>query len=1115
MSLYVHRSNRMERLVDTLGGVVSQRRAGPTDPECIVVQGRGMERWLSMRLAERFGIWAVPDFPFPRRFVARVTRALLGEDDPRSASFEPEALLWSIAALLPELRERPGFAPIARYLQEDAGARRRLQLAVRIAATFDQYVVFRPELVLGWERGRGSDWQAHLWRALVGRHGSTHMAARIDVLLHALAERTEPLASLPVRVSVFGVSTLPPLYLQVLVALSRMMEVHLFLLSPSREYWADIRSKREIIRELAERDDPEGEGVEALHLREGNPLLASLGRLGREFQWILEEAADYIDDDGAYEEPGRATMLRTLQSDILNLRRRSAGDAESPAIELADADGSVAVAACHGPMREVEVLHDQLCDLFEKDSTLEPRDVVVMSPAIDAYAPYVDAVFGRVPGAQPGRRVIPYHIADRSRRTTDEVIDAFSRLIEALRGRMTATEVLDLLMIDAVRLRFGIEAEDLDVLRQWVGEAGIRWGADAEHRREAGHLPAVANTWRFGLDRLLLGHAIEGQGRACWSGVLPFDGVEGDAADLLGRFLDFCDELFRFRRELHAPRPPIRWSNDLTRLLERTVAETRLNRRQHQMVRTALAELAERATQGGFDEALPLDTFVSELDLGFRDNVRSSGFLSQGVTFCALVPMRSIPFRVVCLLGMNDGSFPRIRRAPGFDRIAARPRRGDRSQRDDDRYLFLEALLSAREHFLVSYVGQSIRDNSELPPSVVVSDLLDALDESFQLAPATSRKGGSARERIVVRHPLQPFSPRYFGADPHPDERLFSYATIYVSSAEKLVGERRAGRSFVREALPPDPESSALVTIDELVRFFENPSRGFLQRRLGLTIRDEGVIDARDPLELDELAEWAIGQELLRRRMAGEDLAAAFASVAAGGKLPQGTPGRCLYDELSRAAEMVADAARRSVDGERLEPLSIDETFGDVRLTGVIHDLWRSGQARWQYSKRAAKHELGSWIRHLALCLEPRAGISRTTVLVTRSANDESEVIRFGAVGTDEARALLQCLLDFHRLGSTLPLPFFPVASLRFVEVLRKDGDEAKALSEARQKFLGSRASRAERDDPYVALAFGGRDPLRPDFRLFDGAAHEPPSFRDLALAICGPLVDRRAEESA
>jgi exodeoxyribonuclease V gamma subunit len=371
------------------------------------------------------------------------------------------------------------------------------------------------------------------------------------------------------------------------------------------------------------------------------------------------------------------------------------------------------------------------------------------------------------------------------------------------------------------------------------------------------------------------------------------------------------------------------------------------------------------------------------------------------------------------------------------------------------------------------------------------------------------------RERIVVRHPLQPFSPRYFGADPHPDERLFSYATIYVSSAEKLVGERRVGRLFVREPLPPDPESSALVTIDELVRFFENPSRGFLQRRLGLTIRDEGVVDARDPLELDELAEWAIGQELLRRRMAGEDLVAAFASVAAGGKLPQGTPGRCLYEELSRAAEMVADAARRRVDGERLEALSIDQTFGDVRLTGVIRDLWRSGQARWQYSKRAAKHELGSWIRHLALCLEPRAGISRTTVLVARSANDESEVIRFGAVGTDEARALLGSLLDFHRLGSTLPLPFFPVASLRFVEVLRKDGDEAKALSDARQKFLGSRSSHPERDDPYVALAFGERDPLRPDFRLFDGAAPEPPSFRDLALAICGPLVDRRAEESA
>jgi exodeoxyribonuclease V gamma subunit len=1113
MSLYVHRSNRMERLVETLGDVISRERAGPTEPESVVVQGRGMERWLSMRLAARFGIWAVPDFPFSRRFIARATRAVIGEDDPRSVCFEPRALVWSIAALLPQFRNRPEFAPIARYLEDDASARRRFQLSARIAYTFDQYVVFRPELVLGWERGRDVDWQAHLWRALVERHGSVHATARIDRLLRSLAEQTKPVAGLPRRVSVFGVSTLPPLYLQVFAALARTIDVHLFLLSPSREYWADIRSKREIIRELAALDVSEEE-AQVLGLREGNPLLASLGRLGGEFQWILEEAADYIDDDGGYEEPGQATMLRTLQSDILNLRRRGGGSSVDPAaIELLDVDGSVVVAACHNPMREVEVLHDQLCDLFERDATLEPREVVVMSAAIDAYAPYIDAVFGYPRGVRADRRVIPYHIADRSRSSTDEAFGAFSRVVEALRGRMAATEVLDLLMIDAVRLRFGIEAEDLDVLRRWVGEAGIRWGVDAEHRREVGHLEAIANTWRLGLDRLLLGQAIEGHGRTCWSGVLPFDGIEGDAQDLLGRFLDFCEELFRLRRELGPPRSPARWSQDLAHLLGRMVAETTLNRRQHRAIRAALAELGEQATHAGFEDSLPLDTFVAELDLGVRGDIRSGGFLSEGVTFCALVPMRSIPFRVVCLLGMNDGSFPRVRRAPGFDRIAARPRRGDRSQRDDDRYLFLEALLSARERFFVSYVGQSIHDNSDMPPSVVVSDLLDTLDDSFRLAAPARREGGrrGVRGRIVVRHPLQPFSPRYFGGGPEPDDRLYSYATIYVSSAQKLVGRRHAGRAFVREPLPPDPEASAVVTIDELVRFFENPCRAFLQERLGLRFRDEGLIESSDPFELDELEEWAIGQELLRRRVAGEDLETVFPSIVAGGRLPQGMPGRCLYEDLSRAAEAVAAAVRSRIDGDRVEPVFVDESLGDARLTGLIRDLWRSGQARWQYARPAAKHEIGSWIRHLALCLTAPSRVPRATVLIARSPTRGFEVVRFAAVGADRARALLRGLIDLRRLGSTVPLPFFPAPALRFVEVLGKRGDEAAALLEA-ALACGS----AVRADPYVSLAFGGRDPLQPGFRPVEGAVHEPPVFRDLALAVCGPLVEHRTtEESA
>jgi exodeoxyribonuclease V gamma subunit len=1085
----------MEALAKRLAAVVARPLRAPIDAECIVVQGLGMERWLSMRLARELGVWANPDFPFPRNLITRAIAKVLGEVDP-AASFEPQTLLWSIADLLPVLRSQPEFAPIDAYLKSDEQALRRIALAERIAATFDQYAVYRPQMVLGWGAGRGQDWQAVLWRALVHRHGSTHMAARIRDLLAALRGRRQPIAGFPPRVSLFGVSTLPPLYVDALVALAELVEIHFFLLSPSREYWAEIRSKREIIREIAGREEEED-----LHLEVGNPLLASLGRLGRDFQRVLERAGDYQEDpDDDYVDPGEGSMLHQLQSDILFLRHRREDNDEAPTRTLFAADGSIAVHACHGPMREVEVLHDQLVELFEKDSTLEPRDVVVMSPAIDAYAPFIDAVFDRARGEEAARPEIPYHIADRSPRATDEVVNAFAKLLEILRGRVTASEVLDLLAIDAIRARFGIEAEDLDSLRRWVAESGIRWGVDAQHRSSVGQPSLRENTWRFGLDRLLLGYALRGEGRELFGGILPCDDVEGGSAELLGRFADFCETLFAFRESFGRARALAEWQKDLGEFLDRMVAATPSNRRQHQRIRATLEVLAASAEAAGFREPLELEPVRLRIDLAFRENVSTGSFLSRGVTFCALVPMRSIPFRVVCLLGLSDGAFPRVRRPLGFDLMAERPRAGDRTQRDDDRYLFLESLLSARERLLITYVGHSIHDNSAMPPSVIVSELLDTLEESLRI------DGKNARDEIVVHHPLQPFSPRYFGADPDP--RFFSYARNYYSGAQTLAGRERQGRRpFLRGPLGEEVEPSPAVTLDELVRFFENPARAFLQRRLGLWLGDDlDVLEDREPIDPNSLEEWKVGSELLERALDGEDLASVFESVRASGRVPLGVPGRCFYENLRETVDRIAAEGRRWRDSVAPVRLAVERQIDGIELSGVIRNLSRAGQLHCQYGKITPKHELGGWIRHLGLCLADPGAFARETVLVGRSEEDKAAVVRFSPVESPEV--ILRELLRFYRLGQTSALPFFPRASRAYWSAVAKSGESAgdKAIGKARVEFEGGYRDHErvnpEGEDPYIDQLFGGTDPLA-DMR-----------FGELAHAVFEPLLRHRREDS-
>ena len=1077
--LKLYTGNRLEKLADSLARVLAAAPASPLVPEYIVVQSSGMERWVSMKLAVRLGVWANGCFRFPEALIWDVFRWNL-EDIPDTSLFSREIMAFSLMDLIPRFTSRDGFKSLNAYLEDDKTGLKLMQLAGRLADIFDQYVIFRPDIIAQWESGGHEtgegeeEWQSLLWRALVDRHGRNHRAALRTSFIEKFSQNSQQPARLPARISVFGISALPPFFLDLFAKLSEFCDVHFFVMNPCREYWGDIFSEQEIYAKKRQAGDhlPERE---YMYLETGNPLLGNMGRLGRDF---LDMVQDYgAEETDLFLEPERDTLLGCVKNDIFCLR--APGDAATDGFTAHGDDVSIQVHSCHSPMREIEVLFDRLLDLFGRNLDLDPGDVVVMAPDIEKYVPFVRAVF-EADHQRDEIHYIPFTIADRPARSSSSVVDGLFAVLDLAKGRFGVAEVLKVLDYDAVRLCFGIAESDLPVIIRWLEQTKVCWGLDQEHRKRSGFTGFSENSWFAALDRMLLGFAMPGRGESMFAGILPFDDIEGADAQLLGALCEFVSRLAEYVGGLDSKRTITGWGEYLGLLLDRFFLPDEQSESDILMVRRILAELAHHGELGGYALETGLEVVRAFLDK--RLNIERSGspFLTGGVTFCTLLPMRSIPFKVICLLGMNDGDYPRADRSVGFDLMSRARRRGDRSRRLDDLYMFLEAIVSAGEVLYISYVGQDIRDNSEIPPAVPVCALLDYLDKGY------SGNGKKISVDLVIRHPLQPFSPQYFSRD----LKLFSYSAGNCAAGSSLIGEQRDPVPLITLPLPEPSDEYQRVSIERLAAFFVNPVKFLIKERLGANFKEvPKLLNEREPFVPDGLERYLISRELLNGRLNDRDARQTLAMVRASGMLPVGETGDGLFRELDREAGEFVLRLLEFKAGETAALLEVDLELSGFRLTGRLDSIYPDHHLQYRFAKLKSKDRLTAWIRHLALNAMSAKGYPDQTLLVAGDA-----IKRYRSV--TDAAGILEELLGLYWQGLRLPLHFFPDTSFAYTESFLDKADESKAMKAASRIWNGGNGRPGECGrDKYYPVVFRDSDPM-------------DEWFTELSIKVCKPLLE-------
>ena len=1072
---YLHHYPRQEVLADWLIQKLQQEGSGdPFYKSHVLVRNQGMATWLSRRLAEQSGLAMQVDFPQPNSFLQKI----IG-----SQSVDPEDLKWQIYQTLPHLLDRHNFQDIKDYLSPSKNAQaseadlKRYQLSGMIAGLFDKYLLYRPDWIAAWQNNDKprflspsphESWQRELWLELQ-HNADSHWSQTL------LSNESLELPDSTVQaLHVFGISNFAPIYVRFLYQLSQQIPVHIYWMNPVEAhegYWEDSPSRHQWTM-AKEFDDPET-------LNHHNALLASFGRLGREFVHTIYggNLTNYEVQAEAFMPPSPVidapkTRLEYLQSSIYN-------NSPNKDKQICD-DSSISIHACHTPLRELETLRDYLLTIAEKQP-LEASEVLVMCPDIESYAPAIEAVFG---GEKQGdsRNYLPFSIGDSHAPAQEPSIAAALKLFSLHTIRFTNHEALALLSTPAIRDHFNLSEEDLTTLREWIIKNGIRWGFDAAHVHHiAATCPETPWTWRDGINRMLLGFAIPNQPQtnnepSIWRGILPFNDIEGGNTRILGALCDFIDWCDQIKNGLSQPRTLSDWVTQTRIWIDMGFNKDADSQQCLQPLYQTLDSTLKQADH--IREKIPVDVFSEHLTNQLENQHTARGFLNGSVTFCEMKPMRAIPASVICLLGMNHDTFPRKSPEVQFDLTQQDRQIGDRSTRDDDTYSFLEALLSARSSLFISYMGTSIKDGKERPPSTALQTLLD-YEPSLK--------------DCVKKEKLHSFDPHYFQQD-HPishDHALLSTAQILQTL------QTRPTKSITT----PDFELDDLPDIDSIdatawISALTHPARYFLKQRLqARTIYKDAPLDDNEAIEIAGLQGYQIKSHILDKRHLSQLQIQAWKQD---GTIPVGEIGNKALREKFGALEKEI----KTIPETTLMQIAI--TIRGLTITGNIPIGEMDGEKFViviDASDGKPAKQFTAWAYQLLASAQLNTPIA--SVLYGLNKNKLTQKKHIPCVDFIDQ---LSQLVELYQAALIRPLPHFPRCAEAYTSKKpgKNEDEKAHQLSKrnaAQGKWESSKYSRGESEDEAIQ-------------NLFDVSNLLTDEFISISETIWLPILDHRQTAS-
>ncbi|MFI4853104.1 MAG: exodeoxyribonuclease V subunit gamma [Candidatus Makana argininalis] len=981
MYIIYHSNNTdMLKIIVSLLISVKKKNVDPLKPEIIVVKNKNISEWLKIKLSEQLGIYSNIKFITISKFIWTMISNLLPNIKYKYIQ-NNSIMTWKIMSLIPNIINNKYFLKIKLYLNNNDIVK-KFKFSRSLSYIFKQYLIYRPDWLKSWINGKLVNglseeqiWQSFLWRKLIHNklnynelilqnYDNFHYFEKI------IKNKYLKKKKLPNRAFIFGISSIPPMYIKLLELLGHYMDIHNMIINPCKNYWGDIeylnlfekiinkyiKENNNIISVKKKKKNIFKQNIDKFKL--GNYFLSSWGKKCKEYIYLISNLNRIIEIN-AFIKPNNTNILNLIKKDILFLKKYSFDDKKNIYKNkilkrmIKKKDFSISINSCINFFKEIEILYEKILFLMSQDHKLKPQDIIVMAPNINIYLPSIKSIFGNY----HLKNNLPFYISDIISKEINLISKAFIRLLNLPFIKLSTKEIIKLLEVKSISYKFKIKNKEIDILKKWMLESGIKLESDEEKKNDK--LITNFNSFNFGFNRMFLGYAME----SCygyWNNILPYDKTYGLSSVLLGNFYNLINNIKYFKKKLSKPKKIKSWFAISEMIISSFFCATSYKEKDVLiLIKKTWKKILKNCYKSQFKDKISIKLITEELFNILNKKKIINNYLFGKINFCNIKSMSSINFKIVCILGINDNIFIKKKNRNNFNLIYKYPRIGDKNILEDYKYCFLESMLSAKNIFYISFIGNNIKNNNINTTSIFVNELIDYISNNFYIE---GDKNLDNKQMMinVIKHIFKYHENKIFLK---PNIFYFKKKNFYLKQNLKTLKHDLSLNSKLLLNF-----KNKILKLEDMIIFYKNPIKTWFIKNLGIFYNKSFTEISNEKDYINNIyITHKIKEKILNLMIQRKNIIKIFNEIKYSGLLPNGIFGEIFF--LEQYNKLIHLYKKVKIFNLFIKKkIEIYLYFKYVTIIGWIDYFHKNGIIKWSTKKITIKDGLLLWIEHLIYC---------------------------------------------------------------------------------------------------------------------------------------------------